>query len=327
MAVALGACAAVVLGNAAWAETQPTPAPNTQPAAEAPPITGKGALADEEIVVPGGERLREVVRDFVDQISEPAKDGQLARFDDRVCPGVVGAPQKVAQALVDQIALRANELKLRVGEPGCKANILIVVASDSQSFTPDFVRTNGRLFGVNDRGTRGSTALRAFTDTPRVVRWWHVTETVTDAGFTLGSSDASGGEGSISGAQVARVTNAGRLRAGTRQDVNRVIIIVDATKAAAAPFPAMADYLALVSLAQVNPDVRFDDTPSVLALWSDIAAGRVPVSGWTEWDKGYLEGLYGAPRYAKSSNLQESAITNSMTEDLTKPLPEDPPKQ
>jgi hypothetical protein len=282
---------------------------------------------DSEIVVPGGRRLQDLVRTFVDDVSEPAKDGQLARFDRKICPGVVGAPAPVAQALIDRIAQRAAGLDLKIGEPGCRANVLIIVTPDAVRFTPGFVNGNRRLFGMNDQGaTRGQTALNAFMNSQRAVRWWHVTQTVTDRGQVLGNSDAVGGDGSLSGAQVARVTNSGRLRAGTRQDFNRVIIIVDAGKVGKAPFPALSDYVAMVSLAQIDPNADVAEAPSILSLFSDLSADRRPQDGWTEWDQAYLEGLYGAPRFAKSGNLQESAITTGMTKGLSADKPEEAPQ-
>jgi hypothetical protein len=291
---------------------------STPPSAEAP-IQAQGAENSDPnvIVVPGRRELREVVRDFVGDITEPAKDGQLARFDRRICAGVIGAENRAAQALIDRLSARAMSLNLQVGEPGCRANVLIVLAADANRFTPSFVEQNGALFGVRDvNSTRGMTALEQFKSSPRAVRWWHVTQTVTDRGQVLGSSDASGGEGSISGAQVARVTNAGRLRSGVRQDFNRVIIVIDARKAAMAPFPSLADYVAMVALAQIDPTADVSNTPTILGLFNDIEAGRPPLNGWTDWDQSYLENLYDAPRYAKSGRLQESAITDNMTKDL-----------
>lgn len=315
----LGAGVALAMlagGVPAFAQTEPT---------EAQP--GVSEADQNVIVVPGRRELREVVRDFVGDITEPAKDGQLARFDQRICAGVIGAENRAAQALIDRLSARAMSLNLRIGEPGCRANVLIVLAADANRFTPSFVEQNGALFGVRDvTSTRGVTALEEFKNSPRAVRWWHVTQTVTDRGQVLGNSDASGGEGAISGAQVARVTNAGRLRSGVRQDFNRVIIVVDARKAARAPFGALADYVAMVALAQIDPSADVSNTPTILGLFNDIEAGKTPLESWTEWDQAYLENLYGAPRYAKSGRLQESAITDTMTKDLTAaPPPATPP--
>lgn len=278
--------------------------------------TDAAGPANDEIVVPGTRQLREIVRDFVGDITEPGKGGQVARFDRKVCPGVVGARANVAQALIDRIAARAMGVGLTIGEPGCRANILVLVTPDAQRFTPDFVRQNHTLFGVwQDGQTRGAEALEAFQKTARPVRWWHVTQSVTDRGEVLPPSNPTGGDG-FDGVPVANVTNSGRLRSGIRQDFNRVIIVVDATQSAAAPFTALADYIAMVSLAQIDPNANVNDAPTILNLFGEIAKGSRPHNGMTDWDVSYLEGLYGAQRFAKSGSLQESQITGDMTRAL-----------
>lgn len=284
--------------------------------------SGGAPKTDEEIVV-RAERLREAVRGFVEGISEPGKEGQLARWDRKVCPGVIGAPIAQAQALNDQIARRVQALDLKVGAPGCKANVLIILTPDSDTFTPQFVEQNPKLFSVGDDfgNTRGRTELNQFANTPRPIRWWHVGETVTDRGQVLGKSDAtpSGTGDGFSGVQVARVSNAGRLTAGTREDFNRVIVIVDARAVDELKLEAVADYIAMVSLAQLNPDAKTDGADTVLNLFSAARAGNTPPPGMTEWDTAYLEGLYGAPRYARNARRQQGAITVEMEDELTKP--------
>jgi hypothetical protein len=286
--------------------------------------SGAPAASGEAEIVVQGERLREMVRSFVEDVSQPGKEGQLARWDRKVCPGVIGAPAAQAQAMIDQIAARALNVNLQVGEPGCRANILVIVTPNASSFTPAFVEQNKKLFSYfADAGnTLGRQALEDFKTTGKPVRWWHVAQTVTDRGETLGS----GGEGTpsgtgdgFSGVQVARMSTSGRLTAGTRQDFNRAIVIVDAGAVSGAPFPALVDYISMVTLAQIDPKADLAQTESILTLFADKRDGRPLPDGLTEWDMAYLEGLYGAPRFARSTRRQEGAITDRMERELTKP--------
>jgi hypothetical protein len=228
-----------------------------------------------------------------------------------------------AEALNDQIARRVVALDLKVGAPGCKANVLIVLTPDSDTFTPQFVEQNAKLFSVGDDfgNTRGRAELNDFAKTPRPIRWWHVGETVTDRGQVVGKSDAtpSGTGDGFSGAQVARLSNSGRLTAGTREDFNRVIVIVDARAVDNLKLEAVADYIAMVSLAQLNPNAKTDSADTILNLFSAARAGNAPPAGMTAWDQAYLEGLYGAPRFARTARRQQGAITVEMEDELTKP--------
>lgn len=290
---------------------------------EAPAATEVPAGRDEVVVTAiRPNQVRELVR----QMAEPGKENQLSRWDGTVCPGVVGVQSRAAQALIDQIALRAFSVGLNVGRPGCKANVLIVVTPDAQSFTPAFVDQNKRLFSYyEDAGNAlGADALRAFAETPRPVRWWHVSQTVTDRGQVLGQSDARSGDGQFAGAQVARVNSASRVRASTRQEFNRVIIIVDSTATAGRPFPAIADYVAMVALAQVRADVSHAGQDSVLALFEPTAGEAAPTA-WTDWDRAYVEGLYKAPDFAANAHMQQSAISRHIQEGL-RDQPATPPE-
>jgi hypothetical protein len=111
----------------------------------------------------------------------------------------------------------------------------------------------------------------------------------------------------------------GRLSRTTRQDFNRVIIIVDATQAAGIQFEALADYVSMVALAQIDPDARPTGVDSILNLFNDQAALRPTTI--TEWDLAYLRGLYEAPRNARNSNAQEGAIARSMADEVSAPPP------
>src|SRR5262245_61868473 len=64
--------------------------------------------ANSDIIVPG-ERLEQMAREFVAEISEaPQSEDQFARWNDRICPGAVGLTPEAAQVLIDRISARAQ---------------------------------------------------------------------------------------------------------------------------------------------------------------------------------------------------------------------------
>jgi hypothetical protein len=259
----------------------------------------------------------ERMRDFVRELMEPGKLGQLSRWEDEVCPGVVGLTPEASQAMLDRIALRAVSLDLRVGEPGCKANVLVVVTDDGQQFTPTFVQQNKKLFGdaFDSGNTLGKTALDRFTKADKPVRWWHVSQTVTDRGKVLGDSTATAaGGGGFSGAQVARVNNASRLGASTHQEFNRIIAIVDTSKTKGVSFSAVADYIAMIALTQVQADVDAAGYDSILNVFDGPIGGDEPMTGWTAWDSAFVSGLYAVRKDFVSSQQLENEIVRQVTE-------------
>lgn len=266
-----------------------------------------GRVVESEDVVVIAPRAEEV-RAFVDALSAESESGQLARWDRQICPGVMGARADAAEFLLDRIAVRAYEVGLDVGEPGCRANVLILLTDDSDALAQNLQNTRAVSYYGQSGNTRGRAAFRDFRDTPRAVRWWHVTRTMTADGAAASSdSPSAGGEPT-----TVQVRTGGRIRSTTRQDFNHVIIVLDTVRASGIPFGALADYIAMVTLAQIDPSSDLSDFPSILNMFSERDAGRSFPIAMTDWDKSYLIGLYGAPRDARNARQQQRAIERQL---------------
>ena len=268
--------------------------------------------AEPDIVVVG-ERLQEMVRSFVGEVAEaPGSEQQMARWDRTVCPLVAGLPQHQMQYMADRIAQRAHQVGLRTEGPGCRANILIFVTPDASVLAEGIVdeyRTLVAFYSTNGVHTLGRGPLEEFTNSSAPVRWWHVNQTV--------SSDGQAMAGDTSGTTVMRTTQQpGRLRRATRQDFLRVLIIVDARQANGVTFQALSDYLAMVSLAQLDPEGQTTGTPTILNLFDARDSGAPIPAAMTQWDEAYLDGLYNARRTAPTVLWQRRDIAERMVDQL-----------
>lgn len=288
----------LILGLLGVLGAQPAPRPATSPAAQTP------TTVDEVVVT--AARPGETVRNFVSDVATPVRgERQLARWDRTICPGVAGMRGRYAQALLDRIAVAAYRVGLEVGEPGCRANVLIFATADSQALAHDMVENNLRLvsFYGDDGNTAGRARLRDFETTPRPIRWWHVTRTVTSDGFV------------VSRGEFVEVRGSGRLRRTTRQDFDRVLIVLDVSQVQGVPFGAISDYIAMVALAQLDPTADTAAFPTVLNLFREPAEGHARPTGLTDWDIAYLQGLYGSRRDARSLGSQIDDIVRTMRTD------------
>jgi hypothetical protein len=257
--------------------------------------------APEEIVVQPPE-ITDVARAFVTELSASVPYEPMGRWDRTICPGVAGMRGRYAQALIDRIATVAARVELEVGEPGCRANILIFVAQDSEALTADIMRQRRLMSHRNRTGnTRGADALADFAETPRPVRWWHVSRTLTGDGVEFDS--------------VAYVPIASRIENTTRQDFHRAVIVVDADDIHGLRFGAVADYVAMVALAQIDPNADVSGLPTILNLFSPNGADRP--DRLTSWDYAYLEGLYTARRDARYARQQERQIAGAVADALS----------
>lgn len=288
------------LALAAALSMQSVAAAGPDSASEDPTVSG--------VVITGRPQMteQEAIAAFVDDVAVASGNGRIARWDRKICPGVVGVKADYGQYLVDRVARAAIEVGLEVGEPGCKANVLIIFTPDSEKFTKTAIRQHPDAFARYDLAmTSGRRALRRFENSDAPVRWWHVTHRVAADGEKYGQGESITARG------------IGRLHSNTRTDFDRAIVVVDPARVGQVRFEALADYLAFVSLAQIDPDAAPGSADSVLSLFADRAAGREPPERMSSWDVAYLKGVYEARRDALDERGQKRDIVREMGKALS----------
>lgn len=274
-------------------------------------------------------------RAFVEQVALTASDDDaLARWDSDVCVGAVGLAPDQLQTLVDRVSTRAQAIGLRAGRPGCRANVMVIYATDSDAITRQIVDQRRDLLGFNaddGRITAGRAAMEEFANTPRPIRWWHVSSTgvgsirpdgyreFQSSGRAQAQAAASGGGGGdasgvgsigdMQGAQGVR-SSGSRTRSETvRNELTYALIVVDARRVAHTPVGAWMDYVALNALAQLDPAANTSGYPTILNLFSVPAPAP---SQMTTWDVAYLGALYNAR--SESSQRQLASISRQMAD-------------
>jgi len=294
---------------------------------------------DDELVVTG-RRAQEMAEQFAGVVAEPvASEGQYARWNDRLCPAVSGLAPDQAQILIDHIARRAHAVGVRAERSGCRQNLIIIFTTDSDAVAREVVTTRRDLMGYfsnEDIATAGRDRLEAFANTARAVRWWHVAYTVTPDGRTLTDTNTGVGRGTHDAVAASQGNTAAaatmgngfrgieavrsegsRFRRSTRQDIGFALIIVDTRRIEGLPSEAVADYLAMAALVQLDPDADLRAFPSILNLFADQQTGGPPAAlSMTEWDQGYLQGLYSALREAASARQQRAAIVRRIVREV-----------
>ncbi len=263
------------------------------PAQEAAPAPAEETGTDEESEVitvlgrrPEGLSLGDVALDFVAEVGDPAGGGRgYARWTRRICVGVVNVPEEAGQYLADRISRVALELGLEPGEPGCRPNIAVFFTDDGPSLARRLVETEPRWFrpfGGEGGTTQGLAALDAFAASAAPVRWWQITAAVDREG-----DPAVDAPSAYDRPPVARGANS-RIEGSIREALWTSLVIVDSSRLGETSGPQLADYLAMVALAQIDPEGRPGGHESILNLF---AAGSPP-PGMTAWDRSYLRALY-----------------------------------
>lgn len=274
----------------------PAPAQESSPEAPAASKTEAPQVVDEVIV--RGRRLEEieddlrlVVRQFIDEVVATPPGRGFARWHRRVCVGVYNLEANAAQYIVDRVSRLALEVGLEPGEPGCTPQVSIVFATNASEAASAMVDHDRRVF-MRVAGLAGMdlgrVALDEFVKSEKAVRWWHVSLPV-DAHTGLPAIELLKSDcGEPLCAPQVKVQGPSRVHNGTRDDLQYVIILVDATKLRGTTWQQLGDYLAVVSLAQIDPKSNPAAFDSILNLFSNPAA----YSGLTDWDRSYIRALY-----------------------------------
>lgn len=274
------------------------PASQPSPDAAEPPVT---ELDEVEVI---GQATRDRAEAFIGEVAAPPRGRGLARWDRTVCVGAANMDNRFAQFMIDRVSQRAVEAGLEIGEPGCRPDVMIVASSDAKEMARTLVNDNPSGFRPSRANTdMGSAALRRFQTSDAPVRWWYVSLPVSvDTGEVAVRLD---GEDPPSLA----VRDASRLRANVRDDLARVMIIVDVSKIGQIPFGALSDYVAMVALAQIDPDADARDYDSILNLFAEASAP----DRLTGWDRDYIKALYEAPRDRANASQQGRYIAGEMS--------------
>lgn len=266
---------------------------------QVPPAQEPAQLED---VVVEGRRLRSVILDFVGEVAAPAGVRGPARWNGPVCIGVVNLRGEVAQYIVDRASDVARELGLTAGEPGCSPNVLIIAAADGRAVADGIVEARRSAFRPGGSGmTRSLRALEEFRTSEAPVRWWHVSAPVDSETGHL-ATRLPGYD-----APMTNVSAASRIRTDIRDDLLKAIIVVDVQKTAGVSLAQLADYCALVALAQVDPLADVASFETVLNVFSDPA-----VPGLTPWDMDYLRALYSVEQNSVGANARGAEIVDQM---------------
>lgn len=304
---------AVALGGQVQIQPQtPSPAP-----AQDVPVQQEVSIEGIDVV---GQRLRDATRTFVGEVAAPPSGRNLATWPDRVCVGVLNLRGQPAQALIERVSAAAASVGLEIGVEGCRPNVIIHFTEDADAAARSFARENRRGFRVGLSGSDlGETAFRAFQNSNRPVRWWHISVPVnSDTGVSNSRLPGSqpptienGGQRPSDFGPMASVIQPSRIQDPMRDSLSRVMIIVDVDEIQDVTFVQLADYISMIALAQIAPGGDTSAADTILNIFDGAGPAEL-----TPWDHAYLEALYGAVQNQANPNSNSSSIADIMARRL-----------
>ncbi|PZO41013.1 MAG: hypothetical protein DCE92_01115 [Alphaproteobacteria bacterium] len=226
----------------------------------------------------------------------------MARWRDGLCVGVANLQPEIAQYITDRVSTVAQDVGLKPGEPGCEPHVLIIATVDASAFTREFVEVRPRLFRVGGSGMdRGATAFDAFVENDQPVRWWNISVPVNDETGLIAIR--------MPGFGPARTrVQPSRITTQIVDDTKRAFIIVDVDKTKDVSLEQLADYIAFITLAQVDPEADTSGYATILNVFDDPAQTLT----LTNWDRAYLRGLYDTIRRRQNFGAQRTEVVDSI---------------
>jgi len=327
---------AILAGAAARIVAAQSPAPN----ADTPASNGGTAApgAPERTPLPqvtvSAQRaaLQPKISAFVQKIGGSIYAEGIARWQDSVCPLVSGLPPADGEFILGRVSEIARAASVPLAGEKCRANLYILVSNQPAELLKGMDKRNHPFtFGSASPGL-----VDQFISTPRPVRVWYHTVAKSPEGLPLQSlsypnieSIAAGPNGDT--AKMAQLgpsvtdTGAPTMAHGTVSwahdthlsfnvtwGIYRVFVIVDQTRLQGLSREQVADYVAMVGLAQLRDATPPPEDPTILRLFEGTPQQAAPAA-MTDWDQAFLKSLY---LVEQKSKLQRSQIGEEMVREI-----------
>lgn len=252
--------------------------------ASAPPAPGAAPTTVEGVVVsgktPAPEKLYDIVHRFVVGHSVPGRTDHVSRWATAACPEAFGLTSEMNAF----VAARVKEVAANVGVPGprpgapCETNVLIVFTTVPQTIMDDVRDHHSRMLGFHYFAQAKRLAM-----VTRPIQSWYMTgtggkhvEPELDDEFLPMPGGAAGS----------------RLSDGLTSKFVAVLVIVDSTKVVGQEIGAIADNIAMLSLAHGPAGKSCSELPTILDLLNPACSPDAAPAGLTRFDLAYLKALY-----------------------------------
>lgn len=208
----------------------------------------------------------------------------LARFEDPVCPGIMGLTLDAAELMVDRIRYNAENLGLRLAsENGCAPNLIVAFVPDAKGQMAALDHAHGYLFSALDL-----TEKRALLAEAGPARVWTTTVMRTRDGMPVYGSNPRAGDPMSSAPVVSMWMAHSRIYLPIRNDIAQVLVVFDRDQVKGKTLIQLADYATMRGLAKTKPAANAKAMDTILALFD----GGAPPTGLTQFDRAYLAALY-----------------------------------
>jgi hypothetical protein len=264
---------------------------------------------DTVVVTGSPEETRRQIQTFVSSVTR--MDGELiGRWLEHICPMVVGLSDEQAQFVQSRLIEVQNTVrKLKPeGDKACQPNLFVIVSDESEQVLNSWKARDPGMFRWKTR----EGVSRSNGNGP--VRTWHnAIMEPSDSAPVLNGAPVNGGPDLCGDTGIPCFKlKPSRIESSAAENVRAVVVLVDTRAAGVVNLSQLADYIAMVSLSQLDLTANVGAVNSILKLFAEPRPDAPPM-GLTEWDLAFLNGLY---RTSYSPMNQRRDIAARMTRAL-----------
>jgi hypothetical protein len=278
-----------------------------------PSSSASRALQDEVIVSAQRAQLAPRVRAFVNEISVLEQGGGLARWHVPVCPQVTGLPRENGEFTLWRISEVARGAGVPLAGEHCQPNLFVFVTLDpKQLLTEMEKRQRAGTFGHST-----PVEIDEFIATPRIVRVWYNSAMETPGSLTAGQGFPPFGQligaSALPGTVTTDWERASRVTRSEERAFTAIYVVIDKGHLQGVTQGQLADYIAMVGLAQIKSGAQLSDAPTILRLFDGAPQAALP--GMSGWDQAFVKSLYATEQ---SVTVQKSEIALGMLREIVR---------
>ncbi len=285
-------------------------------AAAADPIAPASTNATPPEVTVFGDRLKLEARitNFVYGITALQNYEGVARWQAPVCPLVAGLTRQQGEFVLERVSEIARLTGVPLGEEHCRPNLFIFVTTAPK----ELLQAMEKRYFAQTFGNATPSEVDEFINTPRPVRVWHSPywtlngATPQAHGMPPSAQLLGGGLSFPPTYSTPGDLGPSRLMGIGSWKFGNVYVVADQGQLHGVSQGQFADYIAMVSLAQIKPNAHpGGDAHSILTLFTGTP--QTAPAALSAWDQAFLKSLYGTP----PQTLQPRAlISRGMMDEL-----------
>lgn len=235
-------------------------------------VTGKAATSTEV------SRQARAITDM----SSAIRHEPMARFQDKLCPGVMGLEADAASLMIDRLRDNAQLLGLGLTKDDgtCRPNFIVAFVENGAENLQQIADHNGWAFQDMSPSER-----RKLLSEEGPVRVWTITQMRTRDGIPIPRSVSL-----FDPPQVNTWMAHSKIYLAIREDITRVVVLFDREGVKGKTLLQLADYATMRGLARTRPvDGEGHPMDTILALFDPSGS---PPAKLTEFDRAYLAAVY-----------------------------------